>query len=69
MVVTILERPSRALTAHLRALRGMLHGDREGVTALEYGIVAAFLCLSLLGIFHAFGSVLTTMFNGVDTSL
>jgi Flp pilus assembly pilin Flp len=69
MVVTILERPSRAIVGHLRALGRMLHSERQGVTALEYGIVAAFLCLSLLGIFHAFGSVLTVMFNGVDTSL
>jgi Flp pilus assembly pilin Flp len=69
MVVTILERPSRAVAAHLRAIGRLLHGDREGVTALEYGIVAAFLCLSLLGIFHAFGSVLTAMFTGVDSGL
>ncbi len=69
MVVTMLERPSRALAAHLRALACLLQGERRAVTALEYGIVAAFLCLSLLGIFHAFGSVLTTMFNGVDNSL
>jgi Flp pilus assembly pilin Flp len=43
--------------------------DRRAVTAVEYGIVAAFLCLSLLGIFRAFGSVLTTMFNGVSTGI
>jgi Flp pilus assembly pilin Flp len=43
--------------------------DRSGVTAVEYGIVATFLCLSLLGIFTRFGSVLLTMFSGVTTSI
>ncbi len=47
----------------------MLAADRRGVTALEYGIVATFLCLSLLGIFSRFGSVLLTMFSGVTTSI
>ena len=40
-----------------------LRGDRRGITAVEYGIVAAFLCLSLLGIFTRFGGVLTSMFT------
>jgi Flp pilus assembly pilin Flp len=46
-----------------------LESDCRGVTALEYGIVATFLCLSLLGIFSRFGSVLVTMFSGVTTSI
>lgn len=37
--------------------------DRQGVTAVEYGIVAAFLCLSLLAIFNKFSTVLVTMFS------
>jgi Flp pilus assembly pilin Flp len=47
----------------------ILGDDRRAVTALEYGIVAAFLCLVLLGIFGAFGNTLTSLFNGVTTSL
>jgi Flp pilus assembly pilin Flp len=43
--------------------------ERRAVTAVEYGIVAAFLCLSLLGIFRTFGSVLVTMFSGVSNAL
>ena len=41
----------------------LLRGDLRGITAVEYGIVAAFLCLSLLSIFSRFGSVLTAMFS------
>ncbi len=41
----------------------LLRGDLRGITAVEYGIVAAFLCLSLLGIFSRFGAVLTAMFT------
>ena len=48
-------------TAALR--RGTLLDDRRAVTALEYGIVAAFLCLSLLAVFSKFGGVLSTMFS------
>jgi Flp pilus assembly pilin Flp len=43
--------------------------DRRGVTAVEYGIVAAFLCLSLLAVFAKFGNVLSTMFSKVTTSI
>ena len=43
--------------------------DRRGVTAVEYGIVAAFLCLSLLGIFTRFAAVLTTMFSGASSGI
>ena len=46
-----------------------LVSDRRGVTAVEYGVVAAFLCLSLLGIFSHFAGVLTTMFTGVTTGI
>ncbi len=43
--------------------------DRRAVTAVEYGIVAAFLCLSLLGIFSRFGGVLTTMFTRASSGI
>ena len=48
---------------------GRFRLQRRGVTAVEYGIVAAFLCLSLLGIFKAFGSVISTMFSGVSSGV
>ncbi len=46
-----------------------LWAERRAITAVEYGIVAAFLCLSLLGIFRAFGNTLTSMFSGVSTTI
>ena len=42
---------------------GPLRRDLRGITAVEYGIVAAFLCLSLLAIFSRFGAVITSMFS------
>ena len=46
-----------------------LRQDGRGVTAVEYGIVAAFLCLVLLGIFSKFGAVLVTMFNRASSGI
>ena len=43
--------------------------DRRGVTAVEYGIVAAFLCLALVSIFKSFGTTLTALFTRVSTGL
>jgi Flp pilus assembly pilin Flp len=48
---------------------GRLLADRAAVTALEYGIIAAFFAVLLVGIFGNFGKTLVTMFNGVTTSL
>jgi Flp pilus assembly pilin Flp len=46
-----------------------LHLDRSGVTALEYGIIAAFFCIGLVAVFSGFGSTVTAMFlratNGI----
>ena len=42
---------------------GSLRDDLRGITAVEYGIVAAFLCVSLLAVFSRFGGVLTAMFT------
>lgn len=46
-----------------------LRDDLRGVTALEYGIVAAFLCLSLLAVFSKFGGVLTSMFSATANGI
>ena len=40
-----------------------LIADRHAVTAVEYGIVAAFLCLSLLAIFSRFGTTVSSLFT------
>jgi len=43
--------------------------DRAAVTTLEYGIIAAFFAVVLVGIFGNFGKTLVTMFSGVTSSL
>ncbi len=48
---------------------GLLRRDLRGITAVEYGIVAAFLCLSLLAIFSKFGGVLTSMFSTATSGI
>jgi Flp pilus assembly pilin Flp len=49
--------------------KGRLLADRAAVTALEYGIIAAFFAVLLVGIFGNFGKTLVTMFSGVTSSL
>jgi Flp pilus assembly pilin Flp len=46
-----------------------LWSDRRGVTALEYGIIAAFLCVGLVAVFANFGSTLTSLFVRVGSGL
>jgi pilus assembly protein Flp/PilA len=69
---------NRAIPAHLIGVYTMdafivkalcLKNDRDGVTALEYGIIASILGLVLVGIFTSFGKTLTTLFSTVATSL
>ena len=61
--------PGIEAVRHVQAYQRPLADDRRAVTALEYGIMAAFFCLVLLGIFSRFGSVLTTMYNGVGNGI
>ncbi len=49
--------------------RPALVADRVAVTALEYGIIAAFFAVLLVGIFGNFGKTLVTMFSGVTNSI
>ncbi len=49
--------------------RGGFCRDLRGITAVEYGIVAAFLCLSLLSIFTRFGSVITSLFSTATSGI
>jgi pilus assembly protein Flp/PilA len=48
---------------------GKLRGDRKGVTALEYGVVAAALILAIAGVFSTFGTQLTTKFTAIVGSM
>lgn len=46
-----------------------LHQDRRAVTALEYGIIAGVLGLTLIGVFKSLGDQLSTLFNGIGGSI
>ncbi len=46
-----------------------LWSDRRGITALEYGIIAAFMCVGLVAIFAKFGSTVTSLFTSVETGI
>ena len=46
-----------------------LIGDRRGVTALEYGIIAGVLGLVLISVFTTFGSKLSTLFSNIGRSI
>jgi Flp pilus assembly pilin Flp len=43
--------------------------DRRGVTALEYGIIASILGLTLVNIFKGFGNTLSSLFNAVGSHI
>lgn len=46
-------------------LLASLKADRKGVTALEYGVIAAVLVVAVAGAMQAFGGNLGTFFTGV----
>jgi len=43
--------------------------DRSAVTALEYGIIAAFFVVVLVAIFGNFGKTLVALYNGVTSGI
>ncbi|GEM_PF-159634 len=49
----------------LRAL-GRLGGDRRGATAVEYGLILAFVFLAMLVGLQSLGSSTSSMWNYVD---
>ena len=43
--------------------------DESGVTAIEYGLIAALIAIVIIGAVTAVGGSLTTTFNNVSTAL
>jgi pilus assembly protein Flp/PilA len=43
--------------------------DESGVTAIEYGLIAALIAVVIIGILTTLGGDLSTMFNKVATNL
>lgn len=46
-----------------------LRNDERGVTAIEYGLIAAFIAVVIIAGVKALGTSLNTTFNNVSTSL
>ena len=46
-----------------------LIADEKGVTAIEYGLIAALVAVVIIGAVSATGSSLSTTFSTVSTSL
>ena len=48
---------------------GKLRGDRKGVTALEYGVVAAALIIAVAAAFTTFGTNISTRLGAIANSI
>ena len=60
---------SFALIERVKAELNRLQADRKGITALEYGILAAIMVAALLTGFKAVTGDLTTLFNNIGGKL
>lgn len=60
-----------ARVANLPGLRPVVRrlSDRRGVTALEYGLVAALAAVAIIAAMGNFGSGLGTVFNKINSKL
>ncbi|THD80524.1 MAG: Flp family type IVb pilin [Phenylobacterium sp.] len=50
-------------------LLNKLANDRKGATAIEYGLIAAFIALAIVATLPGIGKALGTTFNGVNAAL
>ncbi|MDE2582969.1 MAG: Flp family type IVb pilin [Rhodospirillales bacterium] len=46
-----------------------MRNDRRGVTALEYGLLAALIAIALISALTAFSGKVQTLFNNVGTAV
>jgi pilus assembly protein Flp/PilA len=60
---------SFALIERAKAELSRLSSDRKGITALEYGIMAAVMVAVLATAFQALTGQLTTLFTSIGTKL
>ena len=65
----MLQHSSSALLVKLAVLRERFSRDREGVTAVEYGLLAALIAVAIVTGATAFGSSLNSFFSGLASKL
>src|SRR5487761_2025061 len=56
---------ARRAHGHVRSRRSGLRKDRRGIAALEYGLLASFLSLAVIGGGVHFGQAEVGLFNGI----
>jgi pilus assembly protein Flp/PilA len=52
----------------MRAVSKLIN-DESGVTAIEYGLIAALIAVVIIGALTLLGSHLSTLFNGIANSI
>lgn len=65
----MLQHSSSALLVKLAVLRARFSRDCKGVTAVEYGLLAALIAVAIIGGVTAFGGSLNGFFNGLAKKL
>lgn len=58
-----------AYLPYLRTRLASLMGDQKGVTAMEYGIIAATTVVVVGGVVAGLGAPLTTIWDNISTAL
>jgi pilus assembly protein Flp/PilA len=53
----------------MRAIVRQLFRDESGVTAIEYGMIAALIAVAIIVIVGSLGTSLSTTFNNINTSI
>jgi pilus assembly protein Flp/PilA len=54
---------------HMRAVSTNLIKDEAGVTAIEYGLIAALIAVVIIGALTTLGGSLSTLFNNIASSI
>ena len=54
---------------YLRMLLAVLRSDKRGVTAMEYGLIAALIAVVIIGVVTQIGANLLARFTSVSNAL
>lgn len=54
---------------YMHTLVAKLHDNQDGVTALEYALIAALIAVAIIGAVTATGTGVANTFTGVDAAL
>jgi Flp pilus assembly pilin Flp len=57
------------MASEMRHRLACLHGDRRGVTSMEYGIIAATTVVVVGGVVGGLNGSLTAIWGAIDTAL